>query len=55
MGITNLLTRKEKAEELGISVITLDRWRKQGKVEDIKIRHNKKQIWFLPSKVDDDI
>lgn len=45
---TTLLTRKEKAEELRISVITLDRWRKQGRIKGIKVRGNKKQIWFLP-------
>lgn len=45
---TLLLTRKEKAKELGIAVITLDRWRKAGKIQGIKVRGNKKQIWFMP-------
>jgi predicted site-specific integrase-resolvase len=50
MGITNLLNKEEKAAELKISVVTLDRRRKKGEIEGIKVRGNKKQIWFLPEE-----
>lgn len=46
-----LLNKKEKAKELGISVVTLDRWRKKGFVVAIKVKGNEKQIWFLPENV----
>lgn len=49
---TNLLTRKEKAEELKISLRTFDRWIKKGKVDTIRLKGSKRN-WFLPSRVDD--
>lgn len=48
MNETHLLNKKEKAKELNISVVTLDRLRKKGKITGIKVRGNKKQIWFMP-------
>lgn len=49
---TNLLTRKEKAEELKITIRTLDRWVKSGKITPIKIKDNSR-TYFLPSIVDE--
>lgn len=48
MGTQTLLTKKEKALELGVSVVTLDRMRKKGLIHDIRVKDNKKQIYFLP-------
>lgn len=54
MGSQTLLTKKEKALELGVSVVTLDRMRKRGEIHDIRTT-NKKQIWFLPESVNESI
>ena len=45
--LTMLKTKKEKAEELGISTKTLDRWVKTNKITFIKIKTSKRR-WFLP-------
>ena len=50
---TNLLSKKEKAQELGISYRTLDRWIKKGKVKDWITVRGSKHKWFLPEKVDE--
>ncbi len=42
-----LLTKEKKANELGISTRTLDRWLKSGKIEFIQITNSKRK-WFLP-------
>lgn len=52
---TNLLTRKEKAIELGISLATMDRYIRDNKVQVIKIPGLKRRVFFLPGKVDEEI
>lgn len=51
---TNLLTKKEKAEELKITIRTLDRKIKKGEIDVIHITRSKKK-WFLPARVDENI
>lgn len=51
MSTTNLLTRQEKAKELGISTSTLDRWVKKGMVRAIKSKYAKRNE-FLPDNAD---
>lgn len=46
---TNLLTKREKANELKISYRTLDRRIKRGRLDSIKIP-GKAQKWFLPEE-----
>jgi predicted site-specific integrase-resolvase len=40
-----MLTRVEKARELGVSVMTVDRQRKSGKLDYVIVRH---RIWYFP-------
>lgn len=42
-----LKTKKEKADELGISTKTLDRWVKENKITYIKVKTSSRR-WFLP-------
>jgi len=49
---TNLLTKKEKASELGIHYRTLEKWIKKGKIEYLNIPNSKKKF-FLPQIVDE--
>jgi hypothetical protein len=46
-----LLSRKQAAEFLQISMVTLDRYRKQGLIESTK--RIGKPVWFLKSKLMD--
>lgn len=46
---TNLLTKAEKAAELGISYKTLERWIKKGKISYIRVSKSKHK-WFLPTQ-----
>lgn len=52
METTNLLNKKEKAQELNISIRTLDRRVKKNKIEVIRVGKSKRR-WFLPGKVDE--
>jgi len=45
--LTSLRTKKEKADELGISTKTLDRLVKANKITVIRLKTSKKK-WFLP-------
>lgn len=45
---TKLLTKAEKAEELGISYKTLERWLENGRISYIKVQGSKRK-WFLPA------
>lgn len=49
-----MLTRKEKAKELGISERTMDRWIKSGKVHTLRMSGSKRN-WFLPNSVNESI
>jgi excisionase family DNA binding protein len=49
---TNLLTKEEKAKEMGVSKRTIDRWIKKEKITVINVPKSKRR-WFLPSVVDD--
>lgn len=49
---TNLLNKKEKAAELHISIRTLDRKIKSGKIDYITVKGSKRK-WFLPQNVDE--
>ena len=45
----NLLTKKEKAQELGISYRTLDRWVKSEKIKYFMVNKSKRK-WFIPKE-----
>jgi predicted site-specific integrase-resolvase len=51
---TNLLTKQEKANELGITYRTLDKWISSGKITYFTIKDSKKKF-FLPERVDQNI
>lgn len=45
---TTLLTRREKAHELGISLRTFDRWQKKGKISGAVTVPNGSRKFYFP-------
>lgn len=47
---TTLLSKEEKAQELGITIRTITNRMKKGKIRILRI-HNSKRPWFLPEGI----